>query len=321
MIITTSNDEDKKTNVFVELAAGSFSGALTRFIVAPLDVVKIRLQLQRTQLNSNNNKIIGKENHVNYRGIINTMRKVIRDEGVRSLWKGNYSAELLWVTYAAIQFSTYNEIIGILDPEYRKHQQRTDKDKPNYKPSSSITMIGGASAGVLSTIVSYPFDIIRTNIVNNHNKTNFKQTFKTIIARNGGYSNLFSGINSSLFQIVPQMGFQFTFYETFKFISNKYTSSVNNNNNNPLNQFTCGLLSGAISKFLVLPFDVVKKRLQVNEKVGYGMKSCFRDLYFNEGGVKAFFKGGTPGIVKAGLAAALSFTFFEQSKRILLNKQ
>ncbi|KAK5583863.1 hypothetical protein RB653_005467 [Dictyostelium firmibasis] len=317
MIITPNSNNNY---VLVELIAGSFSGALTRFIVAPLDVVKIRLQLQRTHINHSR----GVTEKVNYRGIAHTMNRVIREEGIRSLWKGNLSAELLWISYAAVQFSTYNQIIGFLDPEYRRNQQKSNQNidennKTNYKPSPSITMIGGASAGVVSTIVSYPFDIIRTNIVNNHGKINFLQTFQSIIKRSGGYSNLFSGINSSLFQIVPQMGFQFTFYESFKFMSNKYTSSVNNNNN-PLNQFTCGLLSGGLSKFLVLPFDIVKKRLQVNEKVGYGMKSCIKDLYYNEGGVKSFFKGGTPGIVKAGLAAALSFTFFEQSKRILSNK-
>ncbi|EGC30145.1 hypothetical protein DICPUDRAFT_41871 [Dictyostelium purpureum] len=241
--------DEKKLNsnnnkrVGVEFISGSLSGAVTRFFVAPLDVVKIRFQLQNTT--KTGNKL--------YTGVFQALTKVTKEEGFRALWKGNLSAELLWISYAAVQFSTYTQILALIDKNYR-----------------------------------------------------------------GGHSFLFNGITSSFLQIVPQMAFQFTFYESFKYILVNYSNDKNQALKNPFNQFFCGLLSGAFSKFLVLPFDVVKKRLQVSNKAKYSIIQCMSDLYKNEGGIKSLFKGGVPSIMKAGLAAALSFTFFEQSKLFFL---
>eukprot|EP01132_Coremiostelium_polycephalum_P009124 gene9124-11180_t len=304
---------NEKKDFIIEIISGSLSGALTRMLIAPLDVVKIRFQLQNTPKHSNIKP--------KYTNIYQCLKTVIREEGIRSLWKGNLSAEFLWISYASVQFSSYNLVTGLLDPKYLQHQKDShgtgSQISHHYKPSPIISFISGGLTGVLSTTATYPFDIIRTNIINEHQKTTITQTYRKIIEKQGTMA-LYKGLNSSLLQIVPQMALQFTFYETFKhmMIRSSY-KSVKVASDDPLIHFLGGAAAGGLSKFFVLPFDVVKKRLQVSsEPLSIGQ--CITRMYHQEGW-KSFFKGGAPSILKAGIASALTFLFYEQSKLFFFN--
>jgi len=57
----------------VKAAAGSFGGVMEACFLQPIDTIKTRLQLDQT----------GK-----YKGIANCGQTVIKEEGVRALWKG-----------------------------------------------------------------------------------------------------------------------------------------------------------------------------------------------------------------------------------------
>ena len=83
------------------MLCGGIAGMVSRFCIAPLDVIKIRLQLQKNGTRY-------------YRGIFHTMRQIVRDEGVTALWKGNIPAELLYVFYGATQFVTYHHVNQVI---------------------------------------------------------------------------------------------------------------------------------------------------------------------------------------------------------------
>ncbi|EKX42880.1 hypothetical protein GUITHDRAFT_141004 [Guillardia theta CCMP2712] len=73
--------------------AGAISGVATRCCVAPLDVIKIRLQLQTNCQGSSRD----------YRGFLGTFQVV-------ALWKGNLAAEFLWGGYMGTQFLAYRSL-------------------------------------------------------------------------------------------------------------------------------------------------------------------------------------------------------------------
>ena len=79
------------------MVAGSLAGVVARMISAPLDVVKIRFQLQSSTI-------------PRYHSITDALRTISRDEGVVSLWKGNLCATYLWVVYGAVQFVVYDSL-------------------------------------------------------------------------------------------------------------------------------------------------------------------------------------------------------------------
>lgn len=125
----------RKTPPAVAAIAGGLAGLTTRFAIAPLDVIKIRLQLQSRAGST-------------YRGALHTGKTIVSQEGFTALWKGNIPAELLYISYSMVQFVSYREAHVLLEKA----------DVPvSYRP-----VIAGASAGVCATIVTYPFDLMRT---------------------------------------------------------------------------------------------------------------------------------------------------------------
>ncbi|EGG21684.1 mitochondrial substrate carrier family protein [Cavenderia fasciculata] len=297
-----------------ELIAGAMSGALTRCIVAPLDVVKIRFQLQKHDTSHAHQSAVYKSTlQQEYSGVFQTLSKITREEGYRALWKGNLTAEILWISYGAAQFACYSSLNRILDENYTKN---ICKDE-HYKPPPIISLVSGGLSSAAATLLSYPFDTIRTNIVSKKHHVSIYETLKELEKTR----SIYNGVGSSLLQIVPLMALQFTFYETLKHTwinlrTNHGNASTQTAKADPVGQFICGGLSGAMSKFLVLPLDVIKKRLQVSK--GSTMHYTITTMYRYEGW-KSFFKGAIPSLIKAGCSSSLSFMFNNTTTQILKN--
>src|SRR2546423_4550240 len=127
--------ERRKTPPAVTAIAGGLAGLTSRFVIAPLDVIKIRLQLQSRPRST-------------YHSAIHAGRTIVAQEGLTALWKGNIPAELLYVSYSMVQFVAYRETHVFLEKaDYPKHYR---------------SFLAGASAGMCATIVTYPLDLLRT---------------------------------------------------------------------------------------------------------------------------------------------------------------
>src|SRR5277367_520091 len=124
-----------------------------RFVIAPLDVVKIRLQLQihslSDPLSHSPSRLRGSPI---YKGTLPTIKRILREEGLTGLWKGNIPAELMYVTYSAIQFSTYRSVTLALQSAFGERKL----------PTAAESFIAGASAGAVATMATYPLDLLRT---------------------------------------------------------------------------------------------------------------------------------------------------------------
>lgn len=60
-----------------DMLAGGISGGITRMLIAPLDVIKIRFQVQTAQ----NLRGITHLSYYHYTGIIDSIRTIMRQEG------------------------------------------------------------------------------------------------------------------------------------------------------------------------------------------------------------------------------------------------
>jgi solute carrier family 25 thiamine pyrophosphate transporter 19 len=118
-----------------------------RFVIAPLDVVKIRLQLQWHGTRALGDTIV---EGPTYRGIISSMRTILLQEGIRGLWKGNIPAELLYMTYGPVQFVALKECTLLM----QSATPQIHEDARNF--------IAGGVAGAAATAATYPFDLLRT---------------------------------------------------------------------------------------------------------------------------------------------------------------
>eukprot|EP00002_Diphylleia_rotans_P005687 TRINITY_DN1485_c0_g1_i4.p1 TRINITY_DN1485_c0_g1~~TRINITY_DN1485_c0_g1_i4.p1 ORF type:complete len:133 (-),score=17.49 TRINITY_DN1485_c0_g1_i4:314-712(-) len=85
--------------------SGGFAGVVSRLVIAPLDLLKIRLQLQHENYS-------GRMKHLErakYTGVLQATRTILAEEGFKALWKGSLAGIYLYGPYMAVQFVVYNQ--------------------------------------------------------------------------------------------------------------------------------------------------------------------------------------------------------------------
>lgn len=290
---------------------GSLSGMSTRLLVQPLDVLKIRFQLQ---IEPTSKRITAGK----YSGIWQALKLIYKEEGFSSLWKGHVPAQVLSVVYGYVQFMVFEAITEVTWKTY------PISTEPQWKPVSHF--ICGGIAGCLSSAIAQPLDVIRTRLVAQGEPKVYRNIFQAASRMyiNEGVSSFYKGLVPTLFQIFPHAGLQFGFYALFK-IFWEMSFGIKKDPYQPADideSLVCGALSGICSKGIIYPLDMVKKRLQVQgfhearETFGKvqsyrGMINCFK-IVAKEEGLHGFFKGLAPSTVKAGFSVALIFCTYEQ---------
>lgn len=134
----------------------------------------------------------------------------------------------------------------------------------------------------------------------------------------------FSGLLPTLLQIAPHTGLQFMFYSIFTDLYKNYYIDAKTNF---YNSMVSGGIAGLISKTIVYPFDLARKRLQIqgfqNGRKDFGkffqcngLLDCLIVTIRGEG-LPGLFKGLIPSQVKAAVVSALYFTIYEQVLSLL----
>ncbi|XP_072044109.1 mitochondrial thiamine pyrophosphate carrier-like [Amphiura filiformis] len=302
--------------------AGAVSGAVTRALVQPLDVLKIRFQLQVEPVKRTVTD--GK-----YHSVLQGFKTIYQEEGASALWKGHVPAQILSVLYGVVQFTTF-EYLTKHAYSSLPSQMKTEKAKPVYH------FFCGGLAGSAATLVVQPMDVLRTRLIAQGEPKTYTGTTQAIrlMYKEAGLRTFYKGLLPTLLQLFPYAGFQFGFYALFNSMW-KYTipkpkvdKQVTGRHKTVISQaFVCGALSGLCAKAAIYPLDMLKKRLQVQGfeearksfgKVQHynGLRHCVVAV-IREEGVVGFYKGLAPSLLKAVSAAAIIFTSYEITCDIL----
>lgn len=299
---------------FTHAMAGAFAGGVSRVAVAPLDVIKIRLQVQVEPVAAAANVHPGK-----YRGIVQCATTIIREEGARGLWAGTVPALFLWVPYTAVQFAALGE--------FRRRVAALDLDAT--KPP--LAFVGGAVAGATATVCTYPFDVMRTVLAAQGSPRVYESLAGAArgIVRDRGARGLYAGVGVTLAEIIPASAIQFGTYALFKAAALRAEGQDEDGRLSPGGNAACGFASGCVARLVIHPLDVVKKRFQVAglaRSLRYGERvaaaefstfgGAFRAIAAKEG-VRGFYKGLAPGLVKSAPASAITFAAYETAMRVV----
>ena len=147
-----------------------------------------------------------------------------------------------------------------------------------------IDLIPGASMGIVKIIIGYPFDTIKTNVQTNTNISYYKEI--STLVKNRNIFSLYRGCFMPLNTAFVKRGLQLAIFEDL----NKNYSS-----------FYAGLCSGTITSIISNPMNIVKVKMQTNNKQKYkNTFDCIKQIYNNDG-LKGFNKGFTINIVRDSL--------------------
>ncbi|KAK3305320.1 mitochondrial carrier domain-containing protein [Chaetomium strumarium] len=285
--------------VVAAFCAGGVAGAVSRTVVSPLERLKILFQVQSA----------GREAY--QLSVGKALAKMWREEGWRGFMRGNGTNCIRIVPYSAVQFGSYNF--------YKKHFfERHPGD--SLTPMSRLTC--GGLAGITSVTFTYPLDIVRTRL--SIQSASFAelgekpkklpgmwQTMVMMYRTEGGFTALYRGIVPTVAGVAPYVGLNFMTYEFVR----QYLTLDGEQNPSAVRKLAAGAISGAVAQTCTYPFDVLRRRFQINTMsgMGYQYKSIPEAvrLIVAQEGIKGLYKGIVPNLLKVAPSMASSWLSFE----------
>lgn len=271
----------------------------SRTLTSPLDVVKILAQ-------------VGTEE--SQYGFLKTFGNVYRREGVLAFWKGNGIACLRLFPYSAVQFSTYTKFKVLLMDE-------------RGRLSHVNALLAGSMGGLAATIVTYPFDMIKTRLTTQHyhpskrKYRDIRDAFRVIL-REEGFLAYFRGISATVLGVVPFAGATFMAYEFLDKAWGKPKWKMT-----PVENFINGCAAAVFSQTFSFPFDTIRKKLQAQHNAKAmeqvvdiefdGMIDAFRQTV-KKSGLIGLYRGTVANLMKVVPYSGIMFMTFESSKRVYL---
>ncbi|KOS22295.1 putative mitochondrial carrier [Escovopsis weberi] len=197
----------------VHLLAGVTAGVATSTATNPIWLVKTRLQLDK-----NVSERSGGAMRRLYRNSWDCVRKTVRDEGVRGLYKG-MSASYLGVAESTMQWMLYEQIKAALARRELRIQQ-SGRDKTLWDKAVDWTGKAGAAGGakLIAAVLAYPHEVARTRLrqepmADGRPKyTGLVQCFK-LVWKEEGLMGLYGGLTPHLMRTVPSAAIMFGMYE------------------------------------------------------------------------------------------------------------
>ncbi|XP_052180385.1 mitochondrial arginine transporter BAC2 [Diospyros lotus] len=183
---------------------GVGTGAIQTLLLSPVELVKIRLQLQRTS----HQNAPATSTTDGQSGPVRVAKTIFRTEGLRGIYRGLTITVLRDAPAHGFYFWTYEYTREHLHPGCRKSGQE----------SFQTMLVAGGLAGVASWMCCYPLDVIKTRIQAQSQTSPVK--YKGIVdcfrrsVREEGYSVLWRGLGTAVSRAFIVNGAIFTAYET-----------------------------------------------------------------------------------------------------------
>ncbi|KAJ9457456.1 Mitochondrial substrate carrier family protein ucpB [Diplonema papillatum] len=282
---------DSASTGFRIVLAGS-SACCGASVTNPIDVVKIRMQVQKAK----------------YPGMLSGMRTIAAEEGLRGLYKGLGASLCREMSYSGIRFGAYEsfkELYGATDP----------KNTPLYKK-----LAAGASAGMFGSAVANPCDLVKIRMQSDHSGKLYRNVFQAFghIFKTEGFGGLYVGV----FQTVQRAGVlgacQAPAYDHTKHTLKNAKLMDEGIYLHLVSSFVAGIVAVSVTA----PIDLIKTRVMSSKPLADGTMpytgtvDCFMKTVRSEG-IMSLYAGWVPGWMRLGPHTIVTFLVFEQLRKVV----
>lgn len=290
---------------FTDFMIGGVSAAVSKTAVAPIERVKLLLQVQDAS------KHIAVEDR--YKGIGDCFTRVYNEQGFNAFWRGNLANVIRYFPTQALNFAfkdTYKTVFCPYDPKKQPFMFFLGN------------MASGGAAGATSLMFVYPLDFARTRLAADvkGGKKGGEREFNGLvdclqkIYKSDGPIGLYRGFIISVIGIIAYRASYFGMFDTGKVLLFKDHKKANIFAMWGFAQFVT--VTAGIASY---PLDTVRRRLMMQSgraDVMYtGTVDCFKKILKNEG-PKAFFKGSLSNVLR-GTGGALVLVFYDRIQAYL----
>ncbi|XP_033626114.1 ADP/ATP translocase 1-like [Asterias rubens] len=298
-----SISKEAVTSFVKDLLAGGISAAISKTAVAPIERVKLLLQVQHASTQ------IAKADQ--YTGIANCFSRVTKEQGFFSLWRGNLANVIRYFPTQALNFA-------FKDKYKQVFLSGVDKNKQFFRYFAGNLASGGA-AGATSLCFVYPLDFARTRLAADVGKAGADRQFSGLgnclssIYKSDGMLGLYRGFSVSVQGIIIYRAAYFGFYDTAKGMLPPHLSK------NLIISWMVAQTVTTCSGIISYPFDTVRRRMMMQsgrKDIMYkNTIDCWRKIAQNEG-ANAFFKGALSNVLR-GTGGALVLVLYDEVKAFI----
>lgn len=311
-----------QNKIKVSLASGTVGGFFCTVLCAPLDVAKVRMQIQGSL---GINKYSG--------GAYRVLSLIYREEGIHGIFRGVgpalFTIPLFW---------------GVYWPIYEGMKTYLSSNYSNTFPTPFYHFSSALCAGVIGDIITNPFWVTRTRIqtlalhkedlallkknkldhsfFNKHFPISTTFGMMRNIYKTEGFGAFYKGITAS-FLGLSHVAIQFPLYEEFKKLLRQY------NNHQEESVYDLVLASvGAkiIASSITYPHEVLRSRLQDSRKiivdgkpVNQGLVGTFKSIVEKEG-FFSLWSGLKVNLIRIIPATITTFVTYEYTSRYFTKK-
>jgi len=284
-----------------DFVAGGISAAVSKTAVAPIERVKLLLQVQAVSKQLSESQ--------KYKGIVDCFVRIPKEQGVGAFWRGNLANVIRYFPTQALNFA--------FKDKYKDMFLSGVDKKTQFWRFFAGNLASGGAAGATSLCFVYPLDFARTRLAADVGKGDAREftglgnclakVFKT-----DGLKGLYQGFGVSVQGIIIYRAAFFGLYDTAKGMTGKTNIFVS---------WAIAQCVTTVSGIVSYPFDTVRRRLmmQSGRKGGdilyTGTLDCWRKIAAQEGG-GAFFKGAFSNVLR-GTGGALVLVLYDEIKNSL----
>lgn len=286
-----------------DLALGGVAGGVSKTIVAPIERVKLLLQVQDANPQISPDK--------KYKGIIDCFVRVPKEQGVISLWRGNLANVIRYFPTQALNFAFKDKYKQI----FVRHNPKTD-----FWKFFAGNLASGGAAGATSLLFVYPLDFARTRLAADIGKgpedrqfTGLFDCIKKVFASDG-VRGLYTGFGVSVGGIIVYRAAFFGGFDTAK------VKLLKDPKNAPIWQtWLVAQLVTTCAGIVSYPFDTVRRRMMMQsgrkEIIYKSTIDCWKKIASQEG-PQAFFKGCLSNAIR-GSGGAIVLVLYDYFQKVL----
>lgn len=279
------------------LVAGGVAGMVSRTCTAPLDRLKVYLQVHGSK----------------HSRLSSCFKYLLKEGGIRSLWRGNGINVLKIAPESAIKFTAYEQGKRLV-LQFGGSRER--------ELSIVERFVAGSFAGGISQSVIYPLEVLKTRLT--LRKTGqYKNVADAArkIYKNEGLRSFYRGYVPNLLGIIPYAGIDLAVYETLK---KTYMEHHTEDVYPSVFVITgCGAMSSSCGQIASYPLALVRTRLQaqvitpgVAHTAPVTMVGLFKHIFATEG-IVGLYRGITPNFMKVAPAVSISYVVYEKCRQAL----
>jgi len=301
----------------VESIAGLSAGSIATLVVHPLDIVKTRMQIHRSAANPSVS--------LTTMSLIRTLTQ--NPHPVASLYRGltpnligNASS---WSAFFFFK-SRVERAIAYWKAGYLPLNRGSGPEARNLTKEYLTTQdffVSSALAGALTQVLTNPVWVIKTRMVSSdRNAAGAYQSMWSgakVLYRSEGWRGFYRGLGVGLIG-VSHGAVQFAVYEPAKKMYFAGRQRKGDSDGRLSNEATVVISSAAklVAGAVTYPYQVLRSRLQnydADERFGRGIRGVVARIWQEEG-LRGFYRGLMPGVVRVMPATWVTFLVYENVK-------